>query len=268
MRALLVGLLVMTPSLLLGSLVSGPGEIAVLLALIAAAATFMEYRTNYPSFVEFRDAPPINRIRFVSLMLTVFFTSIVCKHLYAPSNLTAMVSGIGSLIGSGADFPYSPIRMVLLMLPDDVSSVMVHTVRASAGLAYLIAVGTVAVFYLAVRIGGWPIANGAFNVWVNMPLFDPTVGRDVVHRMQRDGRINIIAGVLLPFVIPAVIRLASSVIPPIDLANPHVVVWLISAWAFLPASMVIRGIALFRVSDLIQEKRRRTYASAEPLQTA
>ena len=61
MRAMLIGLLVITPSLLLGDLVSGPSETAVLLALIVAAVTFLEYRTNYPSFLEFRDAPPINR---------------------------------------------------------------------------------------------------------------------------------------------------------------------------------------------------------------
>lgn len=33
--------------------------------------------------------------------------------------------------------------------------------------------------------------------------------------------------------------------------------------AFLPASMIMRGLALHRVADLIEEKRRRTYAEAE-----
>ena len=132
----------------------------------------------------------------------------------------------------------------------------------------LIAGLSIGVFFLVVRIGGWPVANGAFNVWVNMPLFDPTAGRDVVRRLQRDGRISIIFGVLLPFMIPAALKLSSGFLPPITLSNPHFMVWMIAGWAFLPASMVIRGLALFRISDLIEEKRRRTYANADHMQTA
>ena len=33
-------------------------------------------------------------------------------------------------------------------------------------------------------------------------------------------------------------------------------------WAFVPANLMIRGIALYRVADIIEEKRRRTYAEA------
>ncbi len=268
MRALLVGLLVATPSLLLGSHSAGPSEIAALLAIIAATATFLEYRTAYPTFVEFRDAPPINRIRFVTLLTLVIVLSIISKHHYQPTNLTGVVSAISALVGSALDFPYSPVRMVVLMLPSDVSPLTVHLVRSGAGICYLIALLAVAVFFLVVRVGGWPISNGAFNVWVNLPLFDPTAGKDVVQRLQRDGRVNIILGALLPFLIPAVIQLSSAVIPPISLSNPHFMIWMVAGWAFLPVSMVIRGIALFRISELIEEKRRRTYASAENMQAA
>jgi hypothetical protein len=34
---------------------------------------------------------------------------------------------------------------------------------------------------------------------------------------------------------------------------------MMSVWAFLPTSMIMRGIALHRVADLVEEKRRRTY---------
>ncbi|MBO6776015.1 MAG: hypothetical protein JJ897_11010, partial [Marinibacterium sp.] len=57
---------------MLASLASGPSELAALLAIIAATATFIEYRSAYPSFVEFRDAPPINRLRFISVLAMVF----------------------------------------------------------------------------------------------------------------------------------------------------------------------------------------------------
>ncbi len=43
-------------------------QIVALLALLAAVFTFVEYFSAYPSFVEFRNAPPFNRLRFVALV--------------------------------------------------------------------------------------------------------------------------------------------------------------------------------------------------------
>lgn len=268
MRALLVALLVATPSLLLSPHTSNATEMVVLLALIAAALTFVEYNTRYPSFVEFRDAPPINRLRFMSLFAMVFFLSILCKHGYQPNSLTGMLTGLGRVAGNAIDFPYSPVRLVILMLPTDVDAATVDRVRTAAGLSYIIALVTVLTFVIIVKVFNWPTGTGAFNVWINMPLFDPTGGGDVVHRMQRDARINIVLGVLLPFLIPAVVKAASDYINPVSLVHAQTMVWTLSAWAFLPASMILRGIALFRISDLIEEKRRRAYANAEAMQTA
>lgn len=266
-RAASVGFLIVTPSLLLGPHAVGPSEMAVLLSIIAAMATFLEYRSSYPSFVEFRDAPPINRIRFLSLFVMVFLMSLLCQHVYQPSSLTTLVSGIGTLVGSALDFPFSPVRLVLLMLPQDISPVVVHVARAGAGLSYVIGALSVAGFFCAMRLWNWPVGHGAFNVWVNLPLFDPTAGRDVVARLSRDGRFNIILGILLPFLIPAVIRMSELAVAPMNLDNPHVLIWTLAGWSFVPASMVIRGLALLRVSELIQEKRRRAYATAR-MQTA
>ena len=85
MRALLVALMVATPSLLLPG--GAADEVVVLLALLAAALIFIEYNTHYPSFVEFRDAPPVNRLRFVSLLATVFVVTVICKHRVDPTTL-------------------------------------------------------------------------------------------------------------------------------------------------------------------------------------
>jgi hypothetical protein len=268
MRALLVALLVATPSLLLSQYAGGAREVVALIAISAAVTTFLEYISHYPSFVEFRDAPPINRIRFVSLFAMVFMLSILGKHQFEPTNLTAALWALGNLVGQGIDFPYSPVRLVVLLLPPDAPVATFEIVRAAAGLSYLIALSTVGVFIVTVRVFGWPTSNGAFNVWVNLPLFDPTAGGDVVSRLQRDARINIILGALLPFLIPAVVKTASDMINPVSMTNPQTLVWMLSAWAFLPASMITRGIALSRIAELIEEKRRRTYANAETVQTA
>jgi len=264
----MVAMLVAAPSLLLPGVTETAIEMGALLALLAAMLTFVEYNSNFPSFVEFRDAPPLNRIRFIALLSTVIVLSLVSKNAYDPTNLTRFFSGIGSMIGRGLDFPFSPIRLVILMVPADTPAQIIETLRISAGVAYLIALTTVVSFLFAVRIMGWPTRNGAFNVWVNLPLFDPTTGGDVVSRLQRDGRINVIFGFLLPFIIPAVVKAVFDWGNSALLENPQTLVWTMSAWSFLPASMVMRGIAMTRIAELIEDKRRRTYANAQALQTA
>jgi len=90
----------------------------------------------------------------------------------------------------------------------------------------------------------------------------------VVARLQRDGRINMVLGVLLPFLIPAMIKMASDLFDPINLYSAQTLIWTMSAWAFLPASMIMRGLAMMRIAELIEEKRRRVYSNAEAMQTA
>lgn len=239
-----------------------------LLALLAGALTMLEYNSEFPSFVEFRDAPPLNRMRFIALFAMFLLLTLIAKHDYEPSALTGMLSAFGTTVGNWTDFPYSPVRLVILMLPADALPSTVQSVRVAAGLAYVIALATIAAFLFAVRILNWPISQGPFNVWVNLPLFDPTTGGDVVYRLQRDGRTNMIVGFLLPFIIPAMIKLASDLIDPISMDNPQTLIWTMSAWAFLPASMIMRGVAMLRIAELIEEKRRRAYANAETMQAA
>lgn len=261
-RGLLVATLIMTPALILPGLASDSTQIVLLVALLAAVLTFVEYNSVFPSIVEFRDAAPFNRLRFASLFATVFLLSAILKGMSDPTLLTAALTSIGTIVGNAIDFPYSPVRMVVLMLPQDASYETVSFVRTSAGLAYVISLIAMTAFLILVRILNWPARSGAFNVWVNLPLFDPTAGGDVLERLQRDARINIALGFLLPFLVPAVVKLAADLIEPISLQNPQTLIWTISAWAFLPASIIMRGIAMGKIADMIEEKRKRTYAEA------
>ena len=263
-----MALLVATPALLLPGTRGDSYEMIALLAILAGALTFAEYNTEFPSFIEFRDAPPLNRLRFVALMTMVVLLTVVALHDVAPSAATTLVTGVGGLVGHLTDFPFSPVHLAVLMLPSDALPHTVASVRIAAGVSYVIAVLTVLAFLFSIRVMGWPTSSGAFNVWVNLPLFDPTTGGDVVKRLQRDGRINMVIGFLAPFVIPAAIKLASDTFEPLAMTDPETRIWLMSAWAFLPASMIMRGMAMSRIAELIEEKRRRVYASAEAMQTA
>ncbi len=262
-RGLMVAVLIATPALLLPGVASDSTQITVLVAFLAAFLTFVEYNSNFPSIVEFRDAPPFNRLRFAALATTVLFLSLIFKGQSEPSSLTSGLTSAGLILGNAIDFPYSPVRLVVLMLPTEADSTLVTSVRTAAGIAYLVSVISMLVFLVMVRVLGWPARQGAFNVWVNLPLFDPTAGGDVVERLQRDARINIVLGFLLPFVIPAVVKAMADLIGTVSLQNPQTIIWTLSAWAFLPASMIMRGIAMGRVAEMIGEKRRRTYANAE-----
>lgn len=268
MRGTFVAFLIAMPSLLLPGSSTGSTEVVALMALLGGMLTFAEYYSSFPSFIEFREAPPLNRMRFISILLTVGALSLMARHPLDPTALTSLMHGLAFKIGALLDFPYSPVHLITLMLPTETLPETLNMVRAAAGLAYIIGLATVAGFFFAIHVRNWPVASGAFNVWVNLPLFDPTTGGDVVHRLQRDGRINMMVGILLPFAIPALVSAMSSVIDPTVLRNPQTLVWMIGAWGFMPASMLMRGMAMLRVAELIEQKRRRAYANDETMQTA
>ncbi|MDJ1018288.1 MAG: hypothetical protein QNJ35_17395 [Paracoccaceae bacterium] len=256
LRAVCVVLLIATPSLILPGFNADTAQVVALVALFGASLTFFEYASSYPGLVEFRDAPPFNRIRFGSLLLTVIMLALMTRGQTAPTDLTLLATDIGGTIGEVIDFPYSPVRLVVLMLPADTSVAHIELVRNSAGMAYLISLVTLGVFIILQRIRRWPLKNGAFNVWINLPTFDPTAGGDVVERLERDARFNIALGFLLPFLTPAVVKSAVTLFGAVSLENPHTLIWTVSAWAFLPASLFMRGIAMGRIASMISEKRK------------
>ncbi len=263
MRAILVAIVILTPSLLLPGQNLDSSQIVVLIAMLAALLTFIEYSTAFPSIVEFRDAPPFNRLRFIMLFTMIFLLTAICRGKVEPTLLTGAMTSLGTILGHAIDLPFSPVRLVVLMLPENSPQAVVDSVRTASGIAYLVSLIAMACFIFMVRVLGWPGRNRVFNVWVNLPLFDPTAGGDVLDRLQRDARVNVALGFLLPFLIPAVVKAASYVVDPVSLSSDQTLIWTMTAWAFLPASMIMRGLALYRIADLIEEKRRRVYASEE-----
>lgn len=257
-RGFLVLLLIATPGLMVPVMSEDATQVVVLIGLIAAVLTAVEYGSAYPCLYEFRDAPPFNRIRFVSLFLMVFLLAVIMRGQIQPSTLSNLVLGLGNRLGAMVDFPYSPVRLIVLMMPENVSADEIVLVRAAAGLAYFISMLSVVAFTAIMWAFNWPMNSGSFNVWVNLPNFDPTSRGDVVERLERDGRINIALGFLLPFIIPAVAVSAGSVFGTVTSVSPQTLIWTVVAWAFLPASLFARGIALARVGKIIARKRRET----------
>ncbi len=265
-RGLLTAVLIATPSLLLPGVSPDTAQVVSLIGLAMALLVTIEYASNYPSLVEFRDAPPFNRIRFLCLFATVFLLSVLMRGEAEASGFALFVMALGHVAGLVLDFPISPIRMLLATMPDTATSADILMVRAALGLAFFAAFFSFIIFYLILKLADWPRSMGAFNVWINLPTFDPTSGGDVVSRLRRDGRLNLALGALLPFLVPAVALAGSTVFGPALLSDGQTLIWMVAAWAFLPLSLFMRGIAMMRVADMIAEMRRRS--TAAPLAAA
>jgi hypothetical protein len=254
-RMVLVMVLITIPSVLLVDVTADTKQMVSLVALFLGLLTFVEYNATYPSLVEFRDAPPFNRVRYLMLLATVFSLAMISRGKVMPSTLTEFIEAVGTLIGMAMDFPYSPVRLATLMLSNDATAQQVAALRTAAGMAYLISLFSLSIFVVLLKVGRWPRRDQPFNVWINLPTFDPTAGADVVTRLTRDARINIALGFLLPFLTPAVVKIASAGFQPLTLDSPQTLIWTMTAWAFLPASLFMRGIAMGRIADMISETR-------------
>ncbi len=263
LRAFFVVVLIAMPSLLLADGAGDQVQVVALIAIFAALFTIVEYTSKSPSLVEFRDAPPFNRLRFSALFVTVLVLTIIFRGYETPSAMSSMFQQAGRQIGEAVDFPYSPVRLVVVMMPRNTDPELLTALRDAAGLSYLVSWASIIWLIILLRLQRWPRRGGAFNVWVNLPTFDPTVGGDVVKRLNRDGRVNIMLGFLLPFIIPAVVKLTAMLGTTVSLDDPQTLIWAVAAWAFLPASILMRGVALTRVAAMIYLQRKRAYEKAE-----
>jgi hypothetical protein len=206
MRAFLVMVLVATPSILLPGGTADGKQIVALVVLFLGVLTFVEYHPTYSGLIEFRDAPPYNRTRFLMLLCMLVVLSVMVGSGNTPSTLAQLFAALGLLIGQSLDFPYSPVRLVTLTLTAGSPPDRVWAVRSAAGVASLIAV---VVFALMLRRDTWPTAKGAF-----------------------------------------------------DLHHAPTLVWVIALWAFLPACLLRRGIAMLRIASMIRSTR--TVRAASP----
>lgn len=263
LRAFFVAVLVALPSLMLTPSAQDASQVVILIAFIAGLLVFVEYNAHSPSILEFRFAAPYNRIKFTCIAVSVLSLSVIARGGSDPGSIAVLLADIGGMARSALDFPYSPVRSVMLLVPPQTPPGLANFVGIAAGVCYAVALIMLLIFVLIVRILGWPVRRGAFNVWMNLPLFDPTGGADVVQKLNKEAVINISLGILLPFFLPVLVSVLAGVLESGRMLDPKTLIWIICAWAFIPASLVMRGVAMLRVAELIIAKRRRAYARAE-----
>lgn len=263
-RAILVALLIALPSMILPGVGAGGRDIAMVFALVGASLTLFEYGSSHPGLVEFRFAPPFNRIRFISLFLTILLLAMMLRGEVGGNEMTRVVAEIGVLIGTAMDFPFSPVRILTTLLTDSGASPHTQIVRSAAGISYVVSLVSLAVFVICMKIFSWPLGHGSFNIWVNLPMFDRAASFDVEDRLIRDARVNIIFGFTLPFLVPMAAQVSSSYFDFSRLGSGQLLIWMVAVWAFLPASLFMRGIAMARIARLVRRKRERLLRPREP----
>lgn len=262
LRALLVAFVAVLPAIAIPSTAPETAQSMILLAVFAGGLVFAEYASEYPGLIEFRFAAPFNRTRFALIAVLALLLSMQLRNAGEPGAIGALVASAAAACGQIMDFTGSPVRLLVGALPQDLPAAHLLMVRDGAALALILAITVVAGFVTAIRLNAWPMGTGPFNVWINLPTFDPTAGNDVVLRLQRHARINVLLGLILPFLLYGIVLASSLLIQPLTLASPMGFVWGIVLWAYLPASLVMRGVAMARVARMIRASRRR-FADSE-----
>ena len=261
-RALLVVFMAIFPAMAIPSTAPDTAQSMILLALFAGGIVFAEYSSDYPGLIEFRFAAPFNRTRFALVAVLALMLSLLQRNGVEPGLMGGLATSAAAACGQVLDFALSPVHLLIAALPDSVSPEHVAQVRDGAALALVLALTTVLGFVTAIRLNAWPMGSGPFNVWINLPTFDPTAGNDVVQRLQRHARINVLLGIILPFLLPAALLASELLMKPLTLLSPMGFVWGIVLWAYIPASLVMRGVAMARVARMIRASRRR-FADSE-----
>lgn len=254
LRAGIVMLVVCMPSLMLAGTTREGAELVVVLALALGVFTVIEYSACYPAMIEFRDAPPFNRVRLLSLAITLFCLSLVAGGDHG-SSLVLVLNALGILFGDALDFPASPLAALIAQLPAEAAPVSAVQVKVMAGLAIFTALSALCVFAILLRSEKWPQRGQAFNVWVNLPTFDPTAGGDVIARLNRDAQVNLLFALAMAALFPTVGLIVFGHLEMQIVTSLHALVWGIALWMFLPLSLMMRALAMMRIASMIRDRR-------------
>ena len=249
-RALIVVLIIIFPALLLPDMSKTAQELALIVGVIVAGFTMFEYASKNPGFVDFRFAPPYNRFRIAIIAAQVTALSLICR---ATIENIPQILAFADIAAGYATFPFSPVDMALDKTFDIPLATDPELMRRLFSASFVIAVGLVAVLGGVLWFLGWPMERSEFNLWLNLPTFSPSSVARAGSRMKRDAGINIMLGVVLIYTIPFGFPYIVETLGAGILEDNHSLVWVVSLWAFLPALLITRGIAITKVNRILSK---------------
>ena len=256
-RAMLVLVVVAAPAFLLPNVSQAAQEISLIIGGIAGAFTLFEYASSHPGLVDFRFAPPYNRVRFATFAVQVISLVFLCRATSGADPFSPNVLAYADKAVALMNLPLSPVRVAVEMVGEGASEAFQTLLGRAAAISFTVAFASFIFFAITLWLFKWPVGRDNFNLWVNLPTFEPSSGRDVERRLFRDGTANILIGIGLPFIIPVLASRSGGWFDPSVLENYQPLIWGTALWAFMPASLIIRGAALIKVGWLVKRARTR-----------
>lgn len=183
--------------------IAGAVEFALIIGGIIGIFTFFEYGSTAPGFVDFRYAPPYNRFRAFTITTQVIAITLVCRAVELGLSEAAIVDWARQA-AQLLDFEFSPVSMGIDAIltdsrfSDTTAILLVYSISTS----FVIGIGLTAIFALFLWVFPWPSDRENFNLWANLPTFQPKDGSNIPRRLRRDAYFNIILGAALIYALP------------------------------------------------------------------
>jgi len=251
-RALLVVVVAAIPSLLLPSASQGAVEFALIIGGIIAIFTFFEYGSTTPGFVDFRFAPPYNRFRAFTIASQVIIITLVCRAVELQLG-DAVIVDWARQAAQLLDFSYSPVSMGIDAIltdsrfTDTTAILLVYSISTS----FVIGLGLTIIFALIIWVFPWPSDRENFNLWANLPTFQPKDGSNIPRRLRRDAYFNVILGVALIYALPLLPTLGLDWLTVDIFENSQAMVWAATLWVFIATSLLARAIAILKIAQIL-----------------
>lgn len=249
-RAFILGVIIAAPSFILPGIPNVARELTMIIATILAAFALFEYASKTPGFVDFRFAPPYNRFRVGILAALAIGLSLVVRASFSGN---AEILALADKAIPIAIAPNSPVAFALAKLQTFQTSSDFLLLERVFSSAFLITVSLTFLMSALLWIFKWPFGRTEFNLWANLPTFVPAEVSLTGRRLRRDGWFNIILSIGLFYAIPFIFPLIQNRLGPDLFGDIHSLVWVVSAWAFLPSVMFMRGISLIKISRILSK---------------
>jgi hypothetical protein len=253
LRAAFVFVLVLVPSFIIPGLGKDDIQLITLVALSLAGLVAWDYTGSTPAVIEFRDAPPYNRLRGGVVMIAMVILSMIAT----PYDMSPIIQGaraVGLFVAHALDGALSPVALFTSALPDAVPDTVLTTITAMIGVSFTIALIGLAAFGVMVRLRKWPTQQDGFNLWLNLPIFGADMAGDHIDkRITRQAQISVALGGVVFLTLPMIwFKILYPGLGQGGMLPFHALVWAVMAWVFIPFGLFMRAIALRYVSDLMR----------------
>jgi len=252
-RALWVVVVAAIPSLLLPSASQGAVEFALIIGAIIGMFTFFEYGSTTPGFVDFRYAPPYNRFRAFTIAMQIVTITLVCRAVELGLSGSVLVDW-AQQAAQLLDFKYSPVSMAIdtvlwdSRFSDTTAILLVYSITTS----FVVGVGMTLAFSLMLWVFGWPRDREGFNLWANLPTFQPSDDGSIPKRLRRDAYFNILLGIVLIYTLPLIPTYGVDWFTVDIFENNQAMVWAATLWVFISTSLIARALAMLKIAQILK----------------